>query len=169
MSDSLPNRRSIRLPGYDYSQNGAYFVTICTQNRECLFGDIVGNEMKLNELGNIVNNQWKNLSIKFKNIELDIYCIMPNHFHGIITINKLLHGGRENLAPTLGNIVALFKYQTTKQFNSVVGAWSSRPIYPKIWQRNYYEHIIRDDGDLNRVREYIIDNPLNWKNDDMFM
>lgn len=156
MSKDLPKRKRNRLSGYDYSDDGLYFVTICTQERENLFGEVVDQKMKLNDVGRMIENMWVKLPFKFPRLELEEYVVMPDHFHGIIIVN-----GREDPAPTLGQIIAYFKYQTTKQYNSV-GAGSSRPQIKKLWQRNYYEHIIRDEDDLDRIRYYIQQNPTNW-------
>jgi len=163
----LPQRKSIRLKNYDYSSSGWYFVTICTQNRKCLFGNIVGvglsdPSMILNDVGKMVNQWWLKMQKRFKNVTLDEYKIMPNHVHGIIITD-----GRENRAPTLGQIVGFFKYQSTKQINNhSVGAGIIPPkTIRKIWQRNYYEHIIRTGNDLNKIRQYIQDNPRMWDRD----
>jgi REP element-mobilizing transposase RayT len=192
----IHHRRSIRLKGYDYSQEGLYFITICTQNRECLFGKIVGfarpdnnnarPEMELNEYGKIVKTEWLNLKIKYPNIDLYEYIVMPNHFHGILQIvtpfvvtpvgagftrpdntagnvSNMTAGDKgagepRPYVPTLGNIIAYFKYQTTKQIN----------LPHKLWQRNYFENIIRNDNSYQTISEYIINNPANWKSDKFF-
>ncbi len=167
------HRRSIRLPGYDYSQSGSYFITICTHNRECLFGEIVNNEMVLNEYGNIVKNCWIETKIIRPGIQLDEFVVMPNHFHGIIVItdeyrknvgaycDTPLHENRfHSPSRTIGSIVRGFKSQTTKQINQI----RQTPGMP-VWQRNYYEHIVRDKMDLHRIRQYIMDNPKNWEMD----
>ena len=173
----MKNRRSIRLKEYDYSQSGAYFVTICTHDRECLFGEIIDGQMALNDAGKMIDEKWQELKTRFPNIELDEYAIMPNHFHGIITLNFKIVGagsscpdettespcdsGREDRAPTLGDIVGYFKYQTTKQFNATPDIGII-----KLWQRNYYEHVIRNEDELNEIRQYIIDNPAKWDTDE---
>jgi len=166
------HRKTIRLKGYDYSQSGFYYVTVCTQNRECLLGEIIDRKMVLNEIGEIVDDILNSLPNRYKQIKLDIYQIMPNHVHGIIIINNR-DNGRDNRAPTLGKIIAYFK-----QINQyLVGAGvippsevtSSESIIPnnkKIFQRNYYEHIIRNENELNAIRQYIIDNPKNWEKDE---
>ena len=173
----LPKRKQIRLKDYDYSSNGWYYLTICAQKHQCLFGEIIDGIVKLNGAGKIINRFWLKIPKRFKNIELDEYIIMPNHLHGIIVINHIgrenrAMNGRENRAPTLGQIVAYFKYQSTKYINNTVGAGSSRPIHAgssrpiqKIFQRNYYEHIIRNEIDLNKIREYIWLNPKMWDRD----
>jgi putative transposase len=171
-------RCSLRLKEYDYSQAGAYFVTICTRDRECLFGDIVDGEMRLNNAGRMIQRWWYESAEKFKNIELDQSVVMPNHFHGIIKIvgaalcgrpeNNTYHGKTgqpHRVAPTLGDIIDWFKTMTTNEYirNVKLRDWPS--FYGKLWQRNYYEHVIRNDDDLNRVRQYIIENPMKWYED----
>ncbi len=158
------NRRSIRLPGYDYSKNGAYFVTICTQNRECLFGTIVDGEMQLNQFGKIAADTWNWLRNQYNYVVLDQWVVMPNHLHGIIVINNDCRGGSRT-APTvnrkpLGRLIGAFKTVSTKHINQIRTTPGVR-----IWQRNYWEHIIRNDGDLNRIRQYIMDNPIKWETD----
>ena len=173
----LPNRRSIRLKGYDYSSNGVYFITICTQNREHLFGNIINGKMETNPLGDLVVSTWESLSNRFP-IIIDTFQIMPNHFHGLIIIDYADMVDVNEKHPTLGNIIAYFKYQSTKQINNIVGVGFSDPErlgrenpaptvskYPKIWQRNYYEHVIRNEGDLDKISQYIADNPRIWDRD----
>lgn len=167
-------RRSIRLQGYDYTQAGAYFITICTQDRACLFGDIVDGEMRLNPFGHIVLEEWQRTALVRPHVTLDAFVIMPNHIHGIIVINDDANpvGATRRVAPTtmtpeivragpasgsVGAIVGQFKSAATKRINALRGA----PRAP-VWQRNYYEHIIRDDESLNRIRQYIGQNPLRW-------
>jgi len=156
--------------GYDYSQAGAYFVTICTQGRVCLFGEIAGGKMVLNDVGWIVVDEWtKNVLIR-DGIKLDEWVVMPNHFHGIvwITHGTVRHCRSDRpVAPTagpqprsLGAMIAGFKSAVTKRINK-----SRQTVGAKLWQRNYYEHIVRNENELNRIRQYIIDNPKNWKSD----
>ncbi|GHV14047.1 hypothetical protein FACS1894169_02230 [Bacteroidia bacterium] len=167
MNRDLPNRRSIRLHGYDYSQEGLYFVTICVQGKACLFGEIENDEMVLNEAGTIINDEWQYLKTKYPHIELHEYIIMPNHFHGIIEIvgagfarphNEQAIRGQANPAPTVGNIIGYFKYQTIKKINLSI----------KLWQRNYYEHIIRNEQTYGKIVEYILNNPYNWEKDNYY-
>jgi REP element-mobilizing transposase RayT len=157
------HRVSLRLQGYNYSSAGLYFITICTKDRECLFGEIADGQMLMNGFGMIVKKEWLKTPTIRPNIELDDFVIMPNHFHGIIRIKDDRRGGvtppLQN--PTLGEIVGYFKYQTTKQIN--VQRNCPGQI---IWQRGYYDHIVCDDRDLNRVREYIQNNPLTWDTDE---
>jgi len=172
VEDNLPNRKHIRLETWDYSNPWWYFVTICTEHMRHMFGTVsvgVGSPhpvMELNDFGNIVNNWWYEIPNHFNNVTLDEWQIMPNHVHGIIQINS--NHGRGNHAPTtLGQIVGYYKYQSTKQFNAIVGAGSSRPN-PKMWQRGYYDRVIRNDRELDRIRTYIRTNPQNWLDDEYF-
>jgi len=159
----MNNRRSIRIPDYDYSQEGMYFVTICAQDRECLFGEIDDEEMILNGDGKIVDEVWNILSDRFP-IHLDYYQIMPNHLHGIIEITNNRAIRESPLQRSiLSQCIGYFKMNTTKKIHSV-GAHHDAPI--KIFQRNYYEHVIRNDQDLNRIREYIQLNPIRWEDDE---
>lgn len=167
------HRRSVRLKGYDYSQPGAYFVTICARLRQSIFGDNLNGKMELNENGIILEREWLINNNLRSNIELDQFVVMPNHVHGIVIINRrgevaspkiiaqqpLSKGGetRPLHKPTLGQIVAFFKYITTKQINII----HNTPGVP-VWQRNYFEHIIRDENELKKIREYIRNNPLRW-------
>ena len=182
MTSSNPNyhRHSIRLPGHDYSQEGAYYITICTYNRQNLFGEIVNNEMILNEYGEIVRYEWY-YSVHIRNeIELfeNEFIVMPNHIHGIVRIidnvgatgwsptswsplQQQLGRPHGPLKKSLSSFVAGFKSSVTKQINQI----RQTPGIP-VWQRNYYEHIIRDTDDLSRIRHYIANNPKNWNNDE---
>ena len=155
----IVNRRSIRLKGYDYSQAGAYFVTICTQNRECLFGDVVNGEMVLNEFGELVFATWADLPNHNFGIELDAFIAMPNHVHGIINIVRAgLEPARTGKMQNLSEIIRQFKTFSARRINQL----RNTPGLP-LWQRNYYEHVVRDEDDLYRIRKYIINNPAKWR------
>lgn len=161
MNNNQHHRRSIRLKEYDYSQNGAYYVTICTQDKKCVLSNIVNEKTILTNYGKIVEEEWlKTKSIR-PYVDLDYYVIMPDHFHGIIYINKSVGATRrvattQTLPPnSLGSIIGQFKSIATKRIRKL-GYVNFK------WQRNYYEHIIRNDDDLNRIREYITNNPLKW-------
>ena len=199
------HRRSIRLRGYDYTQPGAYFITICTQGRECLFGEIIDGEMHLNEAGQIVVQTWQDLPNHISNVQLDAFVVMPNHVHGIIIITERAGvlgagsvgagsvGAGSETAPTkigpgptagsgpaagpgsvgaglepaptrsshgLPEIVRQFKTFSARRINELRGT----PGTP-VWQRNYYEHIIRDEFSLSRIRQYIAENPVRWDAD----
>ncbi len=169
------DRHSIRLHGYDYSQPGAYFVTLVAARRECVFGEIVGQEMRLNRLGEIVQYEWQRTPHVRREIELGAFVVMPNHFHGIVVISAdaLLGAsavgatGRSPLRPhgpeprSLGALIAGFKSSVTKQINLL----RSTPNLP-VWQRNYYEHIIRNAKDWDRIHWYIESNPCMWAMDE---
>lgn len=181
------HRRSIRLKGYDYSPAGAYFVTICAHCRECLFDDAV--------LRRVAESHWRALPKHFPNVVLDEWIVMPNHLHGVIVIaddarrgeafpdapsNAKASSSSENESPanvvggnasplpprgvtpnSLGAIIGNYKAVTTRRINAI----RHTPGAP-VWQRNYYEHIIRNEKELNRIRAYIINNPANWEADD---
>ena len=163
MMTILKHRRSLRLSGYDYSQAGAYFITICVKGRNCLLGNIFNNQMQLNIYGKIADTSWQWLSQTYDYVESDEWIIMPNHLHGIIIISANCRGGSRT-APTgeskmkpLGRLIGAFKTISTKQIN-FIRKTSGVPF----WQRNFYEHVIRDDHALNHIREYITTNPLRW-------
>lgn len=171
-TDSKHNRRSIRLRDYDYSQPRAYFITICAHDRACLFGDIVGGEMRLNDAGRMVQQCWDEIPQHFPHVELDQFVVMPNHVHGIVVITH--HPGThtvgaKNFSPlhhqngtsrTIGSIIRGFKIGVTKW------ARANKDINT-VWQRNYYEHIIRNEDDLRDIRAYIQYNPQRWAEDDL--
>jgi REP element-mobilizing transposase RayT len=171
-------RSSIRLKDYDYSQAGAYFVTICTHNRECLFGEIGDGEMGLNEPGIMVISGWEQLNERFTAVRIDAYVVMPNHIHGVIwlvgapLVGALDDGIRATtrrattrVAPTLGDVVGAFKSITTDEYIRGVKMLGWAPFPGRLWQRNYYEHIIRSDKALNAIRAYIQANPCQWQDD----
>lgn len=188
------HRRSIRLPKYDYSEYGYYFVTICAYNREPIFGEIVDGEIKLNETGKIVLAEWGNLPKRYPDIKLDCFVIMPNHIHVIIKIDTVgavheppirneppinlekpptdgwairelplrdrqifMQKRRKMLLP---KIIGYFKMNTGKKINLFLNTPGV-----SIWQRNYYEHIIREENELNNIRQYILENPRSWDRD----
>jgi putative transposase len=162
----MPNRKSIRKPGYDYSGPGSYFVTVCAYNRQCIFGDIIDGIMKLNRSGEIVESSWKQLSQHYERIELDAFIVMPNHVHGIITLFDVGAGLRPALTEmktkshSLPEIVRAFKSFSSRAINEIQ---NSHGI--ETWQRNYYDHIIRSEKALNLIRLYIKTNPLLWNFD----
>ncbi|MCP5104296.1 MAG: transposase [bacterium] len=158
---SYQNRRSIRFTGYDYSKPGAYFITICSQSRDSIFGVIENENMTSNEAGLMITKWWYEIPNKFPSVKIDGYIVMPNHFHGIITISPD-HSEPDIKPVTLGNIVGWFKTMTTNEYIRNVRDNNWPPFEKRLWQRNYYEHIIRDEKELNKYREYIRDNPLKW-------
>ncbi len=175
------HRRTIRLPDYDYTQNGTYFVTLCAHQRECLFGEIVDGEMQLNALGGIVNQEWLKTEEVRPYVVLDEFIIMPNHFHAIIVLtgdresdSSRQHGDSNvgatcQVAPTqpngpksgsIGAIIGQFKPKTVITINEL----RDTPSAP-VWQRNYYEHVIRNESSLNSIRSYIQSNFFRWEGD----
>jgi len=215
------HRRSIRLKGYDYRQAGAYFVTVCTQDRSFLFGEMVHGEMRLNDAGKMVYDVWNDLPAFYPGVQTDALIVMPNHIHGIIILvgadprvcpnadprvcpaqpsvgvgpraypdsgphaypdsgpraypdsgpraypdsgPRAYPGQPQGVAPTMGlpDVVHRFKTMTTKRYADGVKRFGWEPFRGRLWQRNYYEHIIRNEESLNRIREYILTNPMRW-------
>ncbi len=171
-------RRSLRLNGYDYGQAGAYFVTICTQDRACLFGQVVDGAMRLNDAGELAARSWRDMPVRFCGADVDAVVVMPNHVHGIlvlsdgpITVGAPLVGACDTdraatrAAPTIGDIVGGFKSAFTVEYIRGVRNRRWPAFNRRLWQRGYYEHIIRDERDLTRVRRYIEENPSRWEFD----
>ena len=171
------SRRSLRLKDYDYSQPGGYFLTMVTFQREHLFGEIIEGTMQLNNAGEIVHEIWEKLSVRYPNINLDEMVIMPNHVHGIVFIDDNLVATvhelplRPNETPEeyrlrrrrmlIPKLVGYFKMNSAKAINQLLGS-EGIPV----WQRNYYDHIIRSEKELDRIRKYIYYNPQQWENDE---
>ena len=178
-------RRSIRLKGYDYTRAGGYFVTVVTFQQECLFGEIGNGEMRINALGRIVVECWRAIPEHFPNADVDAFVVMPNHVHGIVFIHENdgrtvaspsavraqhaaplhaplhepLRGMTQNVKPgSLGAIVRSFKSAVTRRAGRELDS-------ANIWQRNYYEHIVRNDREYERIAGYILANPVNWNKD----
>jgi putative transposase len=181
---SLPNRRSIRLRTFDYSQPSAYFLTICARENKSMFGRIIDGKMVSNALGRIVENCWREILIHFPNVELATHVIMPNHMHGIIVIRQTMtprttgdhgkssakdsrraqhavplptHGFGAPVAGSIPTVVGAFKSSSAKQIRQVM-----RKPELQVWQRGYYEHVIRNDDDFRKARAYIRSNPARW-------
>jgi len=194
----LPQRKSIRLKGYDYSQAGLYFITICCQDRIYRFGDVIDGKMIFNEYGEIAHNEWIKLTERFPNMEMDAFQIMPNHMHGIIALSvratltvaqnngiaqndvvaqntvtqndmqpHINDGQLQGIAPmTISDIVGAYKSLVA---NGCLEIYKSKnKIMGKLWQRNYYEHIIRNEKSYQYISEYIINNPTKWANDKFY-
>lgn len=158
-NSSKRHRRSIRLAGYDYTLNGAYFVTMVCNDRVTLFEDA--------SLRDLVDDAWLWLARQYPHVDLDEYIIMPNHIHGIIVFREAAGGGSRT-APTtqalprkaLGSVIGAFKTVSTKRINQLLDTPGA-----VLWQRNYWERIIRNEDEMNRIRQYIIDNPARWDED----
>lgn len=196
------HRKSIRLKGYDYSSKGMYYITLCVNERLCLFGNVEDGEMILNDAGKMVDKTWRELHKYYHGIVTDEHIVMPNHFHGIILLNNDIVGaplrgrplknsaGNQNSsnnqsqkksyikqgqaqrpAPTgrklsLGEIVGQFESFTMNRYILGVQNYQWEPFLKKLWQRNYYEHIVRNETELNKIRKYILNNSANWNNDE---
>jgi putative transposase len=165
------HRQSIRIKDFDYTSNMAYFVTICTWQREMTLGSVVSNEMQNNDIGNIIQNLWLEIPTHHPHVETDAFVTMPNHIHGILTFVRrglpwqTLEQDRtpsfgHRVPGSLGSIIGQFKSAVTKQAR----AFTANPEL-QVWQRNYFEHIIRNERELSTIREYITFNPQNWSHD----
>lgn len=186
-------KNSLRLESYDYSWFGAYFITICSYKKEEIFGEIENGLMLLNNVGKIVQTSWHQIPKNYKNIKLDDFVIMPNHIHGIIRIVEAIHESPKIKRPIhessednpsqnnikqnsgvirelplrierrkmlISKIIGRFKMNSSKLINDIHNSKGSH-----VWQRSYYDHIIRNDNDLNNIKQYIQNNPLNWIKD----
>ena len=181
---NFSRRKLLRLPDFDYSQEGWYFVTICTKDRKCLFGVVKNGEMILNEIGKIVDDEWYKTPEIRKNISLDVFVVMPNHLHGIIVIEfnnvcqKTSVGAYCNTplqlmnryiprspTQTIGSIIRGFKSASTTKIKKYFTEKLNQKPPEIIWQRNYYEHVIRNEKSLSAIQNYIINNPLKWEFD----
>ena len=170
----IHHRRSIRLGGYDYSSAGAYFVSIVAQGRLCLFGRVVDGEMRLNGAGEMVRRVWDGMPDRFPFIGLDEFVVMPNHVHGVIFFRQVLategvaamaSTGAPARAPTFGEVVGAFKSVTTVEYGRGVREAGWQRYDERLWQRNFYERVIRNERELNLIREYIVRNPMKWESD----
>jgi REP element-mobilizing transposase RayT len=172
------HRRSVRLRHYDYSQAGAYFLTICSKGRQCLFGQVIDGEIVLSDIGQVVASEWERTAEIRKEVELDAWVVMPNHLHAVVIITQSLIDiaaakppphilsdasirGMGSIKKSLSSLVQGFKSATTKPINVMRGT----PRVP-VWQRGLWEHVIRNEDDLKRIREYIANNPRRWLEDE---
>ena len=170
-------RRSLRLPGYDYRQGGIYFVTMCAFQQARLFGAIDDGEMRLNELGKIVEEEWLHITDVRSNVKQDLFVVMPNHIHGLLVItDRLEHDFGQSAKTThaknphgfpagsLGAVISHYKAAVSRR------AWSGLIERDQpIWQRNYYDHIVRNESSLNDIRRYILENPARWPKDSLYV
>lgn len=189
MNDYNPNypcRRSIRLKGFNYAQEGLYFITLCCQNRECLFGEISNDgEILLNDAGKMIKDQWLALPKRYENIRLHEYIVMPNHFHAILeilddSVSEVESAQEKKMSDLeelpqelprqeikLGDILSAFKSITTVEYIRGVKTNNWQTFDGKLWQRNYWEHIIRNEKAYDNISDYIINNPQKWVEDSM--
>ena len=157
----MQHRRSIRLPSYDYAQASAYYITLCASQRAYLFGRITAGRMALSDLGRAAEQEWLQTPQIRPNVSLDAFVFMPDHFHAVVVITERAEvaaaSGFRSPSQTLGAIVRGFKAVVTRRATTLSGTTGV-----VVWQRNYYEHIVRDDADLERIRRYIAANPMRW-------
>ena len=167
----IHHRRSVRLQGWDYSSPGMYYITICTHLRECLFGEVIDAEMRLNEFGNVADTCWQAIPGHTQRIELDEWAVMPNHVHLLFVLNERdavgatrrvapTTGGRTSNGPkpgSVGAVISQYKPRVTRQINHL----RNTPGSP-LWQRSFYDHIVRTQPDLDQIRQYIDENPMKW-------
>ena len=169
------HRRSIRMPGFDYACAGGYFVTICAAEKRRIFGKIENDNVRLHPYGKIVTEEWQRSAVLRAEVQLDECIVMPNHFHAIIILTNVgACGGTPNPSQTfqapiknLGALINAFKGSVTRRINKDRAKRGLNPVV--VWQRNYYEHIIRDENELDMIRRYIIENPLNWNTDENYV
>jgi putative transposase len=163
LKEIYPRRISLRLSGYNYCWEGAYFVTLCTQDKTCLLGQIADSTMRLNQYGEIVKTVWKEIPLHYPEINNAIFIVMPNHLHGIITIQESKRAGSKP-APTTGyslsEIVRAFKTFSSRSINQLRNTPGAH-----IWQRGYYEHVIQSEKEYHQIGEYILFNPAKWESD----
>jgi REP element-mobilizing transposase RayT len=156
-----PARRHARLPGWDYRSPGPYAITLCTQHREWFFGDITDDRVVHNPAGKMIVAVWCEMTAEFPRVTLDAFVLMPNHLHAIVHLSR--EGPIGN--PTLGDVVQRFKSITTARYSAGVHDLGWAPYDRRLWQWDYYEHIVRGSADLDRCRRYIAANPANWDTD----
>ena len=154
-------RNSLRLQSYDYSWPGAYFVTICVADRIPRFGEVIGHFVELNAAGRMIDDHWDALPERFAHLDLDAHVVMPNHLHAILLINTSAPAGRESLS----DIIGAFKSLTSRAYTAGVrdDGWPS--FERRLWQQSFYDHVVRDEHDHERIREYIENNPVRWHED----
>ena len=186
---NIHHRRSIRLDGYDYASQGLYFITVCVNKKECLFGDIADGKMVLNNAGEMIEKWLNKIPEKFADIEIDVFQIMPNHLHLIVAnvgahpcvrpesgeilgehigsnLNQPILG--EHMGSPLHRVVQWFKTMATNEYIRNVKSNNWTPFEKKLFQRNYYEHIIRNAESYETIKNYILNNPSNWINDQLY-
>ena len=162
--DAVTSR--LRLRGYDYTSPSTYFVTICTQNRACLFGSIPDGTIALSTAGLVMESWWRSIPRAFPEVGLDAVVVMPNHMHGILLVGTMADVPGETRLPSLSRIIQWFKGQSTNDYMVGVRIDGWPRFEDRLWQKGYYEHIIRSDREIDRIRDYIHGNPSNWRDDE---
>ncbi len=166
-------RKSLRLKHYDYTQNGFYFITICIQHKTCLLGEIINQRMLLNDAGRMLHTLWHEIPHYYEGFKVHKFVVMPNHIHGIIEIvshteSEGGHGSPPLRGLSLSDVLQRFKTLTTNRYIHGVKHHHWKRFDKQLWQRSYYEHIIRDEKKLEEIQTYIINNPINWDKDSLF-
>ena len=160
----LPERKDLRLKGFDYSKTGTYFLTICTQNRKNILSTIVGEGFPLPQLtsyGEIVDGWIQRIPQKYPEASIDCYVIMPNHIHILLSLVK--NDGRGNPSPTADTVIGWLKYQSTKEINLLRGTSGD-----KVFQRSFFDHVVRNRDDYSEICRYIYENPMRWRCDKLY-
>ena len=171
MKKPLPDRKRLRMQTFDYAKNGMYYVTLCTHNREKLLADVVnvGTDPRVrpNAAGRMVEKKLHAVEEKFSNVTLDCYCVMPNHIHAVFC--KWAEPSEDgHMGPSLQELMQWLKTQTTNEYIKMVRQGILEPFDKHVWQRSYFEHVVRGDNDLYEIRKYIQDNPAKWVSDDYY-
>lgn len=160
MQPRYGTRKPNRAPGFDYRSPGPYFVTICVENRLCLFGSATEATMRLNAAGIMIADAWMSMSRQFTAVAFDAVVVMPDHVHALLTLPS-----RSDDGPELGSIIQAFKPLTTNQYVTGVKEQGWPRFDGRLWQRSFHDHIVRNDADMDRLREYIAANPARWEED----
>lgn len=160
MNNDRPKRKRLRLPDYDYSTTGAYFITVCTKNHICLFGAVGADSIS----ARMVESVFLETVREFAGVEAPIFVVMPNHFHALITISR----ADMESAPTISTLVQTFKRHTTVEYTKLVKSGVLPPFEGRIWQRSFYDHVIRNQEDFDDIYRYIEENPQRWQEDKFY-
>ena len=159
MDNRIYRNKTLRLENYDYTQNGLYFITICTNNRYPYFAKIDNGLLKLNSAGKMIKSVWLDIESRFDFIKLHTYIVMPNHFHAIVEIIDSKNSTH------IGEVIGAFKSLTTNEYIKGVHSYNWLPFDKRLWQKNYYEHIIRNEKSYLYIADYTKNNPLKWELD----
>lgn len=163
----VPHRKQLRLLGYDYKNVGSYFITICTENRRCLFEKVVDGEMIMNDVGKMIYEVWSGLPSRYPGVQMDFFVIMPNHIHAIVFLGAVDQGYKSDYTMiSLSDLVRNFKTYTASRYSQGVKKNGWPNFSKRLWQRNYYEHIIRNENSLEKIQQYINENPMRWNDDE---